>query len=201
VQAFRPKQVFPCTVDENKWNESVSMESLFGHLCSGRQFVHDRNIRDARGELLEQESKRIQYTIMRDTRQQLQAMGSKVHFSIGPLPQDIDQVLDDPSRDSYQTTAASTTTNSQPTSQEYNEQASYTRSVQIDQQSKSTAESESQESISELVIGSQETDVNSEARSNRLRAYQAARAGTFDAWNEISIVSAGDNHAEEEVEL
>lgn len=36
---------------------------------------------------------------------------------------------------------------------------------------------------------------------NRLRAYHAARAGTFDAWSEVALVSAGNNHTEEEVEL
>jgi hypothetical protein len=41
VQAFRPRDVFPCTVDELNWTPHVSMQSLFGHLCSGGTFVHD----------------------------------------------------------------------------------------------------------------------------------------------------------------
>lgn len=36
--------VYPCTVDENSWNESVSMDALFGHLCSAQTFVHDQKM-------------------------------------------------------------------------------------------------------------------------------------------------------------
>ncbi|KAF9883805.1 hypothetical protein FE257_002789 [Aspergillus nanangensis] len=46
VGAFKPRDIFPCTVDPITWCEDVSMQSLFGHLCSGRQFVHDNHMRD-----------------------------------------------------------------------------------------------------------------------------------------------------------
>ncbi|RDW70619.1 putative DNA repair protein [Aspergillus mulundensis] len=36
---------------------------------------------------------------------------------------------------------------------------------------------------------------------NRRAAYEAAREDSFDAWAEMSLVSAGNNHTEEEVEL
>ncbi|CAG7918296.1 unnamed protein product [Penicillium olsonii] len=45
VAAFRPKDLYPCTVDSAKWNENVSMERLFGHLCSDRRFSHDTHMR------------------------------------------------------------------------------------------------------------------------------------------------------------
>jgi DNA cross-link repair 1C protein len=41
LQTFRPKDVYPCTVDEAKWSPAVSMASLFGHLCSETLFDHD----------------------------------------------------------------------------------------------------------------------------------------------------------------
>lgn len=43
VQAFKPKDVFPCTVDESRWDPDLSMRSLFGggELCSGETFRHD----------------------------------------------------------------------------------------------------------------------------------------------------------------
>jgi DNA cross-link repair 1C protein len=44
-------------------------------------------------------------------------------------------------------------------------------------------------------------DSLSRSRSSRIAAYLAAREGTFAAWREVSLVSAGDNHAEEEIEL
>lgn len=36
--------IYPCTVDENSWSQSVSMNALFGHLCSGSTFSHDRDM-------------------------------------------------------------------------------------------------------------------------------------------------------------
>jgi hypothetical protein len=47
VQAFRPKDVHPCTVDEANWTPEVSMRSLFGHLCSGNMFMHDAKMMEA----------------------------------------------------------------------------------------------------------------------------------------------------------
>ncbi|KAI9703485.1 MAG: hypothetical protein M1820_005789 [Bogoriella megaspora] len=41
VEAFKPLEVFPCTVDEQKWSQAISMRTLFGHLCSGTTFSHD----------------------------------------------------------------------------------------------------------------------------------------------------------------
>ncbi|KAI3222875.1 hypothetical protein DTO012A7_8429 [Penicillium roqueforti] len=39
------------------------------------------------------------------------------------------------------------------------------------------------------------------SRHARVAAYLAAREGTFSAWTNISILSAGDHHGEEEIEL
>ncbi len=36
--------MYPCTVDEASWTRGVSIESLFGHLCSGTSFVHDEEM-------------------------------------------------------------------------------------------------------------------------------------------------------------
>ncbi|ERF72132.1 hypothetical protein EPUS_02923 [Endocarpon pusillum Z07020] len=45
VGAFNPADIYPCTVDEQTWTEDVSMKTLFGHLCSGTDFVHDGEMR------------------------------------------------------------------------------------------------------------------------------------------------------------
>ncbi|KAI5303044.1 hypothetical protein KEM56_000093 [Ascosphaera pollenicola] len=47
IQAFRPRDIIPCTVDKDKWSEQVSMKKLFGHLCSDKRFRHDQFMRDA----------------------------------------------------------------------------------------------------------------------------------------------------------
>ncbi|KAJ9625830.1 hypothetical protein H2203_004594 [Taxawa tesnikishii (nom. ined.)] len=44
VAAFRPKDIYPNTVNERLWTPSVSMETLFGDLCSGDVFAHDRSM-------------------------------------------------------------------------------------------------------------------------------------------------------------
>lgn len=41
VAAFRPKDVFPCTVDEEAWTPDVSMRSLFGEHCNYKLFRYD----------------------------------------------------------------------------------------------------------------------------------------------------------------
>ncbi|KAF7589833.1 DNA crosslink repair [Aspergillus hancockii] len=46
VSAFKPKDVYPCTVDPLTWDEDVSMQSLFGHLCTGTEFTHDQHMRN-----------------------------------------------------------------------------------------------------------------------------------------------------------
>ncbi|KLJ10019.1 hypothetical protein EMPG_14575 [Blastomyces silverae] len=45
IKAFKPQDIFPCTVDSATWNEDVSMRTLFGPLCSGTNFVHDELMR------------------------------------------------------------------------------------------------------------------------------------------------------------
>jgi len=41
VAAFRPQDVFPCTVNEAAWTPDLSMQSLFGQYCSTSTFRHD----------------------------------------------------------------------------------------------------------------------------------------------------------------
>ncbi|KZZ97902.1 DNA repair protein [Ascosphaera apis ARSEF 7405] len=47
VRAFKPRDVIPCTVYEKNWSEEVSMQKLFGELCSGKTFRHDQFMRAA----------------------------------------------------------------------------------------------------------------------------------------------------------
>ncbi|KAF2751399.1 hypothetical protein M011DRAFT_395301 [Sporormia fimetaria CBS 119925] len=41
VAALRPKDVYPCTVDEDNWEPCMGMRSLFGEHCSASIFRHD----------------------------------------------------------------------------------------------------------------------------------------------------------------
>lgn len=44
VKAFEPVDVYPCTIDEGYLDLSVSIASLFGHLCFGTTFAHDKEM-------------------------------------------------------------------------------------------------------------------------------------------------------------
>ncbi|CUS12066.1 unnamed protein product [Tuber aestivum] len=51
VSSFRPRDIYPCVVDEETWDEEKSVKTLFGDLCTGDEFVHDNDMR----RLLEEE--------------------------------------------------------------------------------------------------------------------------------------------------
>ncbi|KAK4166397.1 beta-lactamase-like protein [Cladorrhinum sp. PSN259] len=43
VGAFKPKDIWPCTVDVHRWlSDDVSVEGLFGQFCSAQIFRHDQ---------------------------------------------------------------------------------------------------------------------------------------------------------------
>lgn len=44
VNAFKPRDVYPCTVDEENWIPENGVESLFGRFCSDTTFAHDRKM-------------------------------------------------------------------------------------------------------------------------------------------------------------
>lgn len=45
IEAFRPEEIHPCTVDEASWTFSVSMEQCFGHLYpEAKKFRHDEQM-------------------------------------------------------------------------------------------------------------------------------------------------------------
>ncbi|KAK5454167.1 hypothetical protein LTS15_006167 [Exophiala xenobiotica] len=46
VSIFRPKDLCACTVDPESWSPEVSMEALFGDLCSGEEFFFDHAVRE-----------------------------------------------------------------------------------------------------------------------------------------------------------
>ncbi|CBX97607.1 hypothetical protein IAQ61_001181 [Plenodomus lingam] len=44
VAAFRPSDLYPCTIDNKCWTPEISMRSLFGDLCFGNAFRHDAEL-------------------------------------------------------------------------------------------------------------------------------------------------------------
>lgn len=44
MRVFEPIDIYPCSIDEASWTWDISIESLFGHLCSGTSFAHDNEM-------------------------------------------------------------------------------------------------------------------------------------------------------------
>ncbi|KAF2189186.1 hypothetical protein K469DRAFT_701784 [Zopfia rhizophila CBS 207.26] len=55
VNAFKPGDVYPCTVDESNWRPALSMRNLFGPFCSAQTFRHDTKMREIYESRLERE--------------------------------------------------------------------------------------------------------------------------------------------------
>lgn len=58
ASAFKPRDICPCTVDLDTWNEALSMETLFGQLCSEGVFAYDAVNRGLAGERKSRKRKR-----------------------------------------------------------------------------------------------------------------------------------------------
>ncbi|KAL1970610.1 hypothetical protein VTN77DRAFT_4254 [Rasamsonia byssochlamydoides] len=301
VSAFKPRDIYPCTVDPETWNEEVSMRSLFGRLCSGEDFSHDRYMREMLDQSELRPSKRVRqegssfmtssqqssishqsmddehvdsvtsgsangilptpqavsYSYqrnedsvqdrIRNIRDCLEEMKDQMLFTNGPLPaymretrrqkgpeqskQKQHEMDQHNNQESVMSVSLSTT---DPTSQsncniatKSESQLSIPISLFESQNHDDNTDGSSDLYIEgapsndndgnaggndpSLIVGpGEDTLLNKSSTSspsssialkNRLRAYHAARAGTFDAWSEVSLVSAGNNHTEEEIEL
>ena len=42
ISVFRPVDVYPCVTEEEKWSRDVSIDNLFGHLCTGTGSTYER---------------------------------------------------------------------------------------------------------------------------------------------------------------
>ncbi|KAK5105374.1 hypothetical protein LTS08_001651 [Lithohypha guttulata] len=69
VGTLRPKDICPCTIDLKIWSEEVSMQSLFGDLCSGQEFRYDKSIREEVERRAESSETQSQNQTQRDTQQ------------------------------------------------------------------------------------------------------------------------------------
>ncbi|RAL17580.1 putative DNA repair protein [Aspergillus homomorphus CBS 101889] len=88
VAAFKPKDIHPCTVDPVTWTEDISMQNLFGHLCSGTDFAHDQIIRDmtTTNEELLHRRKRFRHEAPSTTPQSSQQSSSSMLPCPAPAP-------------------------------------------------------------------------------------------------------------------
>jgi DNA cross-link repair 1C protein len=289
VAAFKPRDIFPCTVDPNTWSDAVSMRNLFGHLCSGDEFLHDRHMRDtvSEGRLRPKKRRRLASSFsqasrspsssvigddscpaaahptrldcgtastaminpmdnrqssaiveredspscprstalhhggegsefmrnrIRSIRDCLETMKDQMLFSNGPLPTALHAEGDDLEQASHpeqiQDSAhpASQSGGASPASRLCMTTTGEASQVSLPD---SAFDSQDQEDPT-LTIDLRHTiaEPNTSGRCSRSVsvqqrkiAYLAARARTYDAWSQVALLSAGNNHTEEEVEL
>jgi hypothetical protein len=259
VSAFKPKDVYPCTVNLDTWSEDVSMQSLFGHLCSGDEFSHDQYMREAIGEIGGILKKTARHT---DSSSRTSTQESGVAFSTSDengsagaivinnvsLPLNgnkcnrEDEGKDSPSTQSKIRSIGNrleemkneilfngklSASQNQRTNSQDDRQLSWDISEDEDSETDTTSQccspiiigADSQLSLPDSAFDSQEeglqtpltqdsndadtTDVRSNGLSIRTRkaAYDAARSRTYDAWSQVALLSAGNNHTEAEIEL
>ena len=76
VSAFKPRDICSCTVDEETWSEEVSMQTLFGDLCSESYFIHDRMLRSRLQDRNEGDETGVSRKRKREDQQDTQDSGS-----------------------------------------------------------------------------------------------------------------------------
>jgi DNA cross-link repair 1C protein len=89
VAAFKPGDIYPCTVEEETWTEDVSMQRLFGHLCSGAVFHHDGEMRFLCHERVENEQpskKRPKRRNVEDSRESPSVQSTSQEYNTAPGP-------------------------------------------------------------------------------------------------------------------
>lgn len=89
VETFKPRDIYPCTVDEQTWTEAVSMRSLFGHLSSGTIFRHDGEMRSLLHERLKSEEpsrKRLKRNPIDDTQEIGSPESTSQEYCTAPRP-------------------------------------------------------------------------------------------------------------------
>jgi len=93
VDAFKPKDVFPCTVDEDRWDPELGMRHLFGAFCSGDIFRHDTGMMAMYAARLEQDSivKRD-----RESQQETQSSGAPTSSPVAVKRTKLDNSAENP---------------------------------------------------------------------------------------------------------
>lgn len=89
VAALKPGDIYPCTVQEETWTEDVSMQRLFGHLCSGAVFHHDGEMRLLRHQRLENEQRSKRRTKRRnveDSQESPSVQNTSQEYNTAPEP-------------------------------------------------------------------------------------------------------------------
>ncbi|KAI1141751.1 Metallo-hydrolase/oxidoreductase [Hypoxylon sp. FL0543] len=207
VETFKPKDIWPCTVDPACWLErDFTIRGLFGDLCSGNVFKHDiwmSKLSEMRRQL-EDESEAEENGP--ETQQH-----SAPHLgdpSSPAIPYTDPPEPCDSKGQNFKPTRKSSPAFPGPVVQRHCERKSPTLFSQgkrshdffrLDQDE--SAESDDEEDL--ILQDSQAPRISDYAYETRLRAFQAARANMEGdgPWSTIDLISTTDNHSTLEPDL
>ncbi|KAI2464736.1 Metallo-hydrolase/oxidoreductase [Annulohypoxylon bovei var. microspora] len=193
VETFKPKDIWPCTVDPACWMEKgITMRGLFGDLCTGDVFEHDLLINQ-----LEE--------LQRNLREEAEEGGSEPETqpAAAPLPSSPSAPSAnapkprDPNDEGNTPTREANQPSSSPLQHSKRDFDSFQNDRDINAESSSPSDGEL------ILEDSQATALSDHAYETRLRAFRAAQANMEggDIWNTINLISTTDNHSTVEPEL
>ncbi|KAI0888119.1 Metallo-hydrolase/oxidoreductase [Annulohypoxylon maeteangense] len=187
VKTFKPKDIWPCTVDPADWiQKGITMRGLFGDLCTENIFEHDRMIdqiqelqREPQGEVEERES-------------QPETQPAAALFSSSPIipPAEVPQPREPTMGKAIQPSVS-------PPPHSKRDYDSFQNGQEPSIKSTSSSEGEF------LSEDSQASALSDHAYDTRLRAFRAAQANMEGdgPWNTINLISTTDNHSTLDPEL
>ncbi|KAF1851336.1 uncharacterized protein K460DRAFT_274407 [Cucurbitaria berberidis CBS 394.84] len=202
VEAFKPMDVFPCTVDEDSWTPVFSMRTLFGTFCSRNVFRHDAEMMELYDLKLAYKKGRKQHReeTQRDTQMTDEAVtASPVEPKHVPLEETKPaQSFESPDFVTPPTTVGDTKENITPT-----------RRVQIPRASPTSIATDLESSLDSSALGtmlatpsSKGTKRKRQQFSNREIAYHAAIGTHGLTWSDYGgLISTRSKADQEEQEL
>jgi DNA cross-link repair 1C protein len=197
ISVLQPKDVCPCTVDQENWSEDVSVESLFGDLCSEQVFYYDQQIREELRHAMppvRQTSKRKRDDDEDDT----QKTESQNFGASSPVL--ITSPAAEPPEEEIKTGSPALPDNEQEDDTIVERAAHVSSCVQVDSQYStiSAFESSSQEGA---CLNAEQQELAAARTRGRVHAYMAAkRALSGNDTSEWEVLSRND-HTEQEIEL
>ncbi|KAI0138993.1 beta-lactamase-like protein [Hypoxylon sp. NC0597] len=213
VRTFKPKDIWPCTVDPVSWlDRDITIRGLFGDICSGDVFKHDLEmdqLSETRGQLEEKSEGEKNEPETRRTTVSHPGVPSSPAIPSIELP----ERCDSDNQSIALTRLSPATPGSVPQSSiEIVQEPNELPSSALPQQDKRDYDSfrrDQDTSIGsddedDLILqDSQASGLSDHAYETRLRAFQAARANMEGngPWNSINLISTTDNHSTLEPDL
>ncbi|ETS73247.1 hypothetical protein PFICI_14852 [Pestalotiopsis fici W106-1] len=181
IETFRPKDVWPNTVDLSKWAErDTSMRRLFGTSCSGTEFRHDLLVHDAIQELRQELSQEHGFSQGNSDTQTTSTQGFSSPFKSNEPHGESQYTRDLGARQSADVDAMPDADEEIPLTRKRSLDALYSDG--------DTTQNDSQSQV--------------QGNEPRRRAFQSMIQNlNNDTWQPIHLISTTDHHSELEAEL